>query len=343
MKITLFWFMFGILSAAIGVSDPQSQQALPEFGVVDRIASSGDGNILAVTYLDNDLSSYVDLFDAVTGRWLQRLTIDALQLPLISLNPDGSRLAYTGQRGDLFILEIATGSVITIFLIEPGEQREVEAIAWSPINDHLAWSNNAALKISDGRTGEWLAGGGQMDSQLTGIIWSPDGNQIITLSLRGNGMGEWTEDTRLWDVATFFSDNPNVLIDFDDLGFKGATARWHPDGHQILLQQSTRLVLFDLETRQVLVEILQTEDERGPISWSPDGSQLAKGSGNIVQIWNTSTWEVVEEFQGTRPISRTVWSPDGNHVYSNLGTEGLYRDDVPVSQLHSRQTPIAGT
>jgi serine/threonine protein kinase len=54
------------------------------------------------------------------------------------------------------------------------------------------------------------------------------------------------------------------------------------------------------------------------VSWSPDGTRLASGSGdNTVQVWEASTGRLLHTYRGhARTVNALSWSPDGTRLVS---------------------------
>ena len=50
------------------------------------------------------------------------------------------------------------------------------------------------------------------------------------------------------------------------------------------------------------------------VAWSPDGKQVATGSGFTAWIWDATTGELVRALEGHGPSVRVAWSPDGRRV-----------------------------
>jgi WD40 repeat protein len=98
-----------------------------------------------------------------------------------------------------------------------------------------------------------------------------------------------------------------------------------PDGQQLeMASVDDRVMIFDVAARRRLID-LQSKFALG-VSWSPDGSLIASGSGeNLVTVWDARTFETLfsvaaaQDIMG-RPIGtgaqgyviNVEWSPDGS-------------------------------
>jgi len=61
------------------------------------------------------------------------------------------------------------------------------------------------------------------------------------------------------------------------------------------------------------------------VDWSPNGKLLASGSGNDVQIWDTTSWQLSSTLKGHSLQVRSVsWSPDGKGLASG-GDDGVVK------------------
>ena len=86
-------------------------------------------------------------------------------------------------------------------------------------------------------------------------------------------------------------------------------------------------VLFGLpESWQPLVHVIRHPSFVHSVTFSPDGSRLASGSDNVVQIWNTATGELEDELEGhTARVVSVAFSHNGHFIVS-----GSWDDTVRI-------------
>jgi WD40 repeat protein len=155
------------------------------------------------------------------------------------------------------------------------------------------------------------------EEQVYGVVFSPDGQSLVTSSYGENG-------TTLWSTAT------GQLIAVLD----GIAPAFSPDGH-VLLTVSKKTVKLWNSTGKLQLTLTGHEGDITAATFSPDGTQLATGSEDgTVKIWNTSTGQTsvtlpvwkVKKMSRYRIFSRVLvdpvevyvkFSPDQHKVLTN--------------------------
>jgi WD40 repeat protein len=186
------------------------------------VSWSPDGTALA-TVRDNGA---VQLWDVGTGRptstrasrRLLKETARAGKTREVAYSPDGSRLATTHDDGTVRIWRASNGRLMTSLSSSHGKV----TAAWSPDGALLAvGGEDIAVRL-------WNPATRRLQATLVGhttpvqrIAWSPDGDQLASLSLDEDG----TAEVRIWRTATgeslggFPGRSPYVL-----------GLAWSPDG-----------------------------------------------------------------------------------------------------------------
>ena len=155
------------------------------------------------------------------------------------------------------------------------------------------------------------------EEQVYGVVFSPDGQSLVTSSYGENG-------TTLWSTAT---GQPIAVLD-------GIAPAFSPDGH-VLLTVSKKTVKLWNSTGKLQLTLTGHEGDITAATFSPDGTQLATGSEDgTVKIWNTSTGQTsvtlpvwkVKKMSRYRIFSRMLvepvevyvkFSPDQHKVLTN--------------------------
>ncbi len=289
-----------------------------------NVSFSPDGTTLASA----TLVRRVHLWDVATGELRKTLGKygggDSWGSQNASFSPDGSTLATYNTHDTLLLWDVATGELLKTFENLP------------ELINHINISDN--------------------------IIFSPDGNTIVTLT---NNTDSYTQALYLWDVATgtlrntipfywimgmSFSPDGNTLaatnfntvflLDINTGKLRGtikgsslnSTSLISPDGRTLAIGN----LLWDISTgtlRNTLKWVGYESLSYSPtgnvhsMSFSPDGSILATGSGNRpyvasnypnwVYLWDVSTGTFRNILKGhTATVMSVSFSPDGNTIAS---------------------------
>ena len=81
-----------------------------------------------------------------------------------------------------------------------------------------------------------------------------------------------------------------------------------------------KIILWDIETQEVLHTISEHEDDVWAVAFSPDGTMLASGGGDTVSLWDVATAEPLQTFR--RPVD-----PEPE---SAVGAPEELTDDAPT-------------
>ncbi len=159
-----------------------------------QIAWSPDGTrVAAISGRDGLLTTW----DAATGE--ERLCVrDGLGqlilfgMPSIAWSPDGRWLAVADHRGNVRVLEAATGEEFAV--LREGHSQAPVSLAWSPDNRRLlSWDVGGTLRFWDVVAGQETLVLRIADGKCRAVAWSPDGRHLATAHLSGT--------VRIWDTT----------------------------------------------------------------------------------------------------------------------------------------------
>jgi WD40 repeat protein/serine/threonine protein kinase len=262
-------------------------------------------------YLYGSYGKTVRKWDAATG---QELTVGGEQRPGIvtfAQSHDGRYLVSTTTQGQIGWWDADTLAGNPAW---KGQLGRVDAVAFSPDDKLLAiGGGKSELEI-------WNLANDQQLVTLRGhlgAIWStafsPNGAEVATCSADGS--------VRVWEAR---STNPRLLN--ADRGSSYFCLAFSPDGLMLAAGRATgQIELWDWEhSKQILTLSTQGHaDEQATstllgvfaLAFSPDGRQLAAHVGaGIVQLWDVSSGQLVDELVGQRVPGGLSFSPDGRRL-----------------------------
>jgi Tol biopolymer transport system component len=239
-------------------------------------------------------------------------------------SPDGTHVAYrqwhkahTGEdpsANDAMVAN-ADGSNATVVA---ARIFGISHISWSPDSRYVAFSGSpdggttsgGYVAAADGSGG--LLSIGTFGGSAWDPTWAPDGKRLVIVA-----------DTGMWVVDRDGANAHVVTHDhYRELGSRGESAEWSPDGTQILFTAIT------LDDRQgVYVLTLDGSSERNisgdtfrarDASWSPDGTQVAymrTGTGTGPHcVVSDPAGRAFRDLGGAYGWYQPIWSPDGTKV-----------------------------
>lgn len=244
----------------------------------------------------------------------------------IAFSPD-ERLFATGSNGDtsdVYLWDTQTGQLLRTY---QGHSLRVQHVDFSP-------------------DGQWIVSASE---DHTAIVWPVrwEGTQSDHI-IPNMGNISVLHPTERWAAVSELNNNPEAaqgivrLIDIDTgeviRTFSGhqenaVAGSFSPDGRLLvtsevapsLAMNEMKIYLWEVETG-VLLHTLNTQ--KGWVvdtEFSPYGSIIAfsEMQGTPVILWDTQTGELIRKLEGDTPRARSVFSPDGQTLYSAGADGGL--------------------
>ncbi|HSB02065.1 MAG TPA: hypothetical protein VLE49_15555 [Anaerolineales bacterium] len=189
-----------------------------------------------------------------------------------AFSPDGSMLATISYQA-VVLWRVSDGTQLQTF---PADV--TDSVAFSPDGTTLALGSRQGLqlwRVSDGALLQTLTA---EDMGYCTMAFSRDGTLLASAAERSG--------LQLWRVA-----DGTLLKTFDDSAytFMGHKVVFSPDGRLLVSARygddGATIHLWQVPSGK----LLRTVTGAGtPLSFSPDGSQLVVGSGNVLQVWGIS-------------------------------------------------------
>lgn len=307
------------------------QRSIETTEAVTSLDFSRDGK-----YLFGSYGRTVRKWDAATG---QELAVSGEHSPgvvALAQSHDGRHLVSASISGQVGWWDADTLAGNPIWKRQVGR---VDAVAFSPDDRLLAiGGGKPVLEI-------WNLVSNQQFATLSGhlgAIWStsfsPDGTEVATCSADGT--------VRVWEAR---STNPRLLN--SDQGPPYFALAFSPDGRMLAAGRSAgQIELWDWENSQQILTLStqgHADDQATStllgalaLAFSPDGRQLAAQTGaGIVQLWDVSSGQLVDELAGNRVPGELSFSPDGRCLAVGA-SDPHFGDCARVWDLCSRRTPL---
>jgi WD40 repeat protein len=326
---------------------------------VTGAAWSSDGRRIATSSSDNS----VQIWEADTGKLIRRIDLpkgitgNIYDWGLaVQWSPDdrylltisGDRYSTGSQDFDLFLWEVGTGRQVATQEVQNNTPPSTGELGSTGV--HFTTGAGAAF-AKDGRLATlggdntaliWQPMLSDQPLVLRGhtqgvnaVAWSPDSTRLATASVDGTA--------RIWDTVSGqellqlvgHSGEGYVRI---GAGYSGSVNQvaWSPDGSLLVTAGDDGIVWFWDGTSGEKLTSIQMNISTGnsqasdlvvwSITWSPDGSYLAAGSGDgNMQVWEVSRLErIIEVKAHEQHITYLAWSPLEERLVS-AGADGQAR------------------
>jgi WD40 repeat protein len=289
----------------------------PQNGHLSKVYSvvySPDGKFLASASKDGT----VNIWDASDLTVVKSLTLvaDVDQYNgygafAASYSPDGKSLAAVAADGKLTVFDTSTWKIK--YQVE-AHSGQVRALAYSRDGKYIATGGgDSTAKVWDAATGKNIyAFGGEKGNQF--------GIEAVTFNLDGSTLfvgGDNDKAIYAWDMTTGkFGYTLNAVGDPQTI-INGLAVS--PNGKILASSGSDRLIrLWNLETREILMQIPGHVDWVYGLAFSPDGLSLISASADrTIRVWDTQYGRSQLVLTGpSDQVFGVAVSPDGRYLAS---------------------------
>jgi RNA polymerase sigma factor (sigma-70 family) len=286
---------------------------LPHGAPVCAVAFSPDGKLIA-SGGGSQRAGYGDptasLWDAATGKELQRLKGHVRSVCAVAFAPEGTALATASMDGTVRLWQTATGKELRCLQVG----QPIRTVAFSPSGKVLASGGaDRVIRLWDMATGTELHRLPGHRTAPAGIVFTPDGKTLISAGMDGT--------IRLWEVATGkplrYLGNP---VD-PSLGIALA-----PDGRTLAAACSGVVVLWEVASGKLLHVLNGHPQGALCVAFSADGRTLASGGAdNTIRLWDPRTGRQRRQLVGhTGGVNGLAFAPNGKSLVS-AGAEHTLR------------------
>lgn len=253
------------------------------------------------------------VWDTETGEELFRFSDHERWVLDSDISADGGRL-IVGHEDGVVVYDLETNDEIIRFT-EHGER--VRRVAISPDGTiAISGGTDDQFMIWDVDTGELLIDPIEADDTPDSVAFNADGTRFI-YSTTSNTIGIRAVDNLSEDLYLF-----------EDLG---DFATFAADGNQILVVDSNRAMLIDLESGDEVMVFEGHNSEIFAIDLNSDSSQLATGSSDgTIRLWDVATGAELRRIGVGTEIYSVAFSADDSTLASGDFAVRLW-DIVPPS------------
>ncbi|KAJ5629423.1 hypothetical protein N7528_003080 [Penicillium herquei] len=243
---------------------------------------------------------------------LQTLELDGFP-PSVAFSPDGQLLVSSSTEGNIYITDLATGSLQTAI---EGHSELVSSTVFSPDGRLIASaSHDCTVRLWDPLTGKLQQTLEGHKDWVNSVAFSPDG-QVLASAADDRTVRLWNPLSGKLERTLEGHKRPVTSVAFS------------PDGKLLASASSDRTVQVWSSSTGDLERTLYCSTERvTSLAFSPDSKLLAVGLESMMCIWIPLTGQSIREFYGhTGLVTSVAFSPERPLLASgsNDGTVRLW-------------------
>jgi WD40 repeat protein len=303
------------------------RRSLPGLWIQDTRFSPDGSQLIATIYQDGTAR----LLDTETGELYSMLS-GLTQGLGISCSPSGEYASVVGADGRIRIWDTITGLELQQFPFFGAN-----LALWSPAEDRVYAAGKDSNEVRVFKLSAALASIPGLRGFVSGVNWSPDGQQFCRAYADGI--------VKVWEAESMAE---SLVLESGTLPLTGAI--WSPNGDRILTHNedsSTRI--WDASNGEQLLEFGGHESMVFSGQWSPDNSRIvtAEPYGNTFILWEAESGEEIWKIS-IPGAGVAIWSPDGTRIATTtLSGHGSIREaatgEVMLGLFDSYPVPIEGT
>ncbi len=240
------------------------------------------------------------IWEAESGLCVRRFNMSHCLKYRVCWNPDGSKFAWGKSADDCaFYVWDRLSDNISRFA---GHDGSVWCLTWSPDGTQIAsGSTDRTIKIWDVASESVLWEWPGLANNVRSLAWSPDG-ALLAAGIAHNGIRVWELEgrTRVYERENEATDN---------------LVAWHPSSQYLAVSEDDQW--FRLARNQWTIEIEKQVSRCQALEFSPNGSQVAVGHGEAIEIWDSGGANLVTRLKGhEHPVNSLSWHVDGRRLVS---------------------------
>ncbi len=285
----------------------------------------------------------VTVWEAATGREVNKLAGFAGEPVFLALSPDGSRIAIAQANAVVTIWDLTNGDEL---LTLRGHAGDFRGVAYSRDGTRLASFNSDRLvRLWDSRIGQGPRRLEGHASPITDLVFNGDGSRLMTVD-RGGVLRSWnaelgplrSEQKALTVAGKDFVLSPDgkrlVGLGVDDrltiyevsggrtVPLSNTSCNVHeqlafsPDSQRVahVVGDKGPVRICEMSDGRELL-VLNARDEIEWLTFSPDDKLIATGSSRgFVTLWDAATGKSLRTMRGPGFSARGLFSPDGRLI-----------------------------
>lgn len=291
---------------------------------ITSVAFSPDGARVVTNHAPVTIKSW----DAHTTKALRKIEHPPASQVVrgIAQSPDGTRIVYGTNDGELSILNAQTGEVVSTF---DGDAGRAPSLSFSPDGTKVASGSTGGVRLWDVETlqpiREFEGTGG---SSIIDLVFSPDGTRLACASAG--------KTIPVWDT-----ESGEQILDLEGHTDFINCVEFSPDGTRIVSGSSDKTIkLWDTNNGELALTLKGHTSYVHCVAFSPDGSQIVSGAmdpDNTVRIWDARKSE--EDFV-TNGINSVEFAADGSRIVAGSWDSSLLiwdlrtHDEIIVRSAH---------
>jgi dipeptidyl aminopeptidase/acylaminoacyl peptidase len=220
-------------------------------------------------------------------------------------SPDSSKLAYLREQNNAYAVAVISASGAGSATLAT-DASYLTGFAWKPDGSEILYTGSKIrwVPVAGGATRDVISGFAALDPDV-----SPDG-KLLVYGVNGSNL-------KLVDLTV----TPAVET---DLGVKGSSPRFSPDGARIAFNGEQHLKWMVVATKQV-TDVLDLKDFFGSVDWFKDGNRLVVGSDQGIELVTLSTPPVRSVVKSTFAQLAVDLSPDEKSIaYTENGQASIF-------------------